>query len=316
MHWSLMHESAVITDGAFDSQNLAFWDSSRNEYRAYWRYKTSDQIRSIRTATSSDFINWSNQRDLEYGEDAPEIELYTNVIKPYYRAPELLIGFPVRYHKREWSKTMDALPDLENRKLRATSETRFGTSLTESLLMVSRYGVNFTRWREAFLRPGIERSGAWNYGQQYIAWSMVETSSSIEGAPNEISIYAVEGTWGTIQKGQNSLRRYTLRQDGFVSVSASMKGGELLTKPFEFKGDQLSLNFSTSVAGGLRVEVQDGKGNPLPGFSLSDCVEVFGDTISRKVHWSENSNLSELQGTTIRLRFVMHDADLYSFKFE
>src|SRR5690606_5053220 len=26
IHWSLMHEEPVVTQGAFDSQNLAFWD--------------------------------------------------------------------------------------------------------------------------------------------------------------------------------------------------------------------------------------------------------------------------------------------------
>lgn len=37
-HWKLTQKKPVITHGAFDSQNLAFWDSDRNEYRAYWRY--------------------------------------------------------------------------------------------------------------------------------------------------------------------------------------------------------------------------------------------------------------------------------------
>ena len=32
-----MSDAPVITDGAFDSQNLAFWDPLRGEYRAYWR---------------------------------------------------------------------------------------------------------------------------------------------------------------------------------------------------------------------------------------------------------------------------------------
>ena len=40
IHWSLMSDAPVITDGAFDSQNLAFWDAARGEYRAYWRIFT------------------------------------------------------------------------------------------------------------------------------------------------------------------------------------------------------------------------------------------------------------------------------------
>ena len=35
IHWKKMRDEPVITKGAFDSQNLAFWDSLRGEYRAY-----------------------------------------------------------------------------------------------------------------------------------------------------------------------------------------------------------------------------------------------------------------------------------------
>lgn len=314
--WTLMHPESVITDGAFDSQNLAFWDDDRKEYRAYWRYMAGEEaIRSIRTARSDDFINWTDQKDLKYG-DAPEIQLYTNVIKNYERAPQLLIGFPVRYIDRGWSTTMDALPDLENRRLRATGEERFGTALTESLIMVSRDRVNFHRWEEAFLRPGIERTGTWQYGQQYIAWSMVETSSALEGAPNELSLYAVEGFWGAIEKGMDALRRYTIRLDGFASINASMAGGELVTKPFTFEGSELELNFATSAAGDIRVELQDESGRPIPGYSLNDCVPLFGDTVGRKVYWKNGADVGALQGKTVRLRFAMKDADLYALKFQ
>ena len=58
VHWKLTRDDAVITEGAFDSQNLAFWDSLRGEYRAYVR--DFREGRDIRTCTSKDFIQWSN----------------------------------------------------------------------------------------------------------------------------------------------------------------------------------------------------------------------------------------------------------------
>ncbi len=75
------------------------------------------------------------------------------------------------------------------------AQQRYGTALTEGLLMSSRDGVNFHRWNEAFLRPGIERGDAWHYGQQYIGWHVVETKSSLQQAPNELSLYASESYW-------------------------------------------------------------------------------------------------------------------------
>ena len=206
-----MSKDPVITDGAFDSQNLAFWDTESGEYRAYWRYFDEETdsslyqgVRAIRTATSKDFINWYEPSDLQYV-DSPREHLYTNQIKPYYRAPHLLIGFPVRYTDRGWSESMRALPESEHRVWRSVVSQRYGTALTESLFMVSRDGVTFKRWNEAFLRPGIERKGTWNYGQQYIGWSVVETKSALEGAPNELSLYAVENYWTGYQLRPSTL---------------------------------------------------------------------------------------------------------------
>ena len=165
---------------------------------------------------------------------------------------------------------------------------------------------------KAFLRLGIERKDSWAYGNQYIAWQMVETESEFEDAPNELSLYATEGCWtGT----SNQLRRYTIRMDGFVSLHAPLSGGELVTKPLVFDGDEMVINFSSSAAGGVQVEIQDVSGEPIEGFTLADCLPVFGDSIERKVNWNNSPNLDKLSGQPVRLRFVCKDADLYSFRF-
>lgn len=298
-------------EGSYDSQNTAFWDSLKKEYRAYWRFFDKDSIRAIRTGTSKDFIQWDNQKDIQYT-DGLEEPMYTNGIIPYYRAPQIYIGFPARYLDRKWSVSMRALPELKEREGRSITNPRYGTAITESLLIASHDGITFKRWNEAFLRPGIERNGTWNYGHQYIGWSFLETKSDLEGAPNEISLYANEGLW----TGESSaLRRYTLRLDGFVSVNAPMSGGRLLTKPFLFKGKELSVNFSTSALGSIRVEIQDANGKAYPGFALDDCPPVFGDTIDRTVTWNNGSDLSALEGKTVRLLYEIKDGDLYSFYF-
>lgn len=342
IHWTPMSDKQVITAGAFDSQNLAFWDAEHGLYRAYWRYFTKggdDQKeywnpqgdRAIRTATSKDFLNWSTPVDLSYV-DSPSEQLYTNQVKPYYRAPHLLIGFPTRYVERghkddrkhearasagpdrisRWSPSLRALPEYQNRVWRAKASERYGRAITEGLLMASRDGVRFKRWNEGFLRPGIERKGTWNYGHQFIGWHAVETRGTLAGAPNELSLYAVESYW---TDNYDLLRRYTLRLDGFVSVQAPMSGGELVTKPITFKGKSLSLNFATSAAGSVQVELQDEHGKPLPGYSLKDCDELFGDTLDRRVTWATKPDLAAVNGQTVRVRFVLRDADLYSYQF-
>ena len=75
------------------------------------------------------------------------------------------------------------------------------------------------------------------------------------------------------------------------------------------------INYSTSGAGSVRVEIQDRQGTPLPGYTLDDAAGHVGDTIQQVVRWKSGSDVSRFQDQPIRLRMVMHDADLYSFRF-
>jgi hypothetical protein len=76
----------------------------------------------------------------------------------------------------------------------------------------------------------------------------------------------------------------------------------------------LLLNFATSAPGSIRVELQDEAGRPISGFALRDCQELIGNEIERAVRWKGGS-LTSLVAKTVRLRFVMKDADLYALRF-
>ena len=141
---------------------------------------------------------------------------------------------------------------------------------------------------------------------------LIETPSAVAGGPNELSFYSSEGAW---RDGQISQRRYVLRLDGFVSARAPFAGGEILTRPIKFDGDKLFVNYSTSAAGSLKVELQDASGQPLPGFTLQDCDEHYGDSVRQVVQWKNAPDLASLSGRPIRARFVLRDGDLYGFQF-
>ena len=95
------------------------------------------------------------------------------------------------------------------------------------------------------------------------------------------------------------LRRAVLRTDGFVSVSAPSSGGELVTKPIIFRGSRLIINYSTSAAGGMRVEIQDSDGKPLPGFQLVNSIELFGDSVEQEVRWDGGPDVGAIQGRPV-----------------
>jgi hypothetical protein len=67
--------------------------------------------------------------------------------------------------------------------------------------------------------------------------------------------------------------------------------------------------------GSIQVEIQDVAGQPVPGYALVDCPEVFGDELARVVRWRMGGDLRPLSGKPVRLRFVLKDADLNAFQF-
>jgi hypothetical protein len=82
-----------------------------------------------------------------------------------------------------------------------------------------------------------------------------------------------------------------------------------------FFGKRLLLNYSTSAVGSLRVELQDKEGKPLPKFALDDCPKIYGDRIDDAVSWKSSTDVSALAGKTVRIRFVLRDADLFALRF-
>ena len=322
IHWSPISDQPITSKGSFDSQNNAFWDPVRKLYWCYFRgfhdkhgqltKDTAEGIRDIRVATSPDFRHWSEPRMLTYA-DSPDEPLYTNQIEPYYRAPDIFVGFPTRYIDRSFSPAaLQALPDPVHRQNRIKISPRFGTAITDGQFMTSRDGYTFHRWNETFLRPGPQRDNNWVYGDGYQTLGLLETPADDPTAEPELSFYAGEGEW----KEGPALRRYTIRIDGFVSLHASQQAGSLITRPLVFTGKTLNLNFATSAAGSISVALEDEQGRAFPGFSAGECDEIFGDTLKRTVTWQNRSDVSSLAGKVIRIRMRLHEADLYSFKFE
>ena len=306
-------EQAIFTQGALDSMNVVFWEPREQKYVLYYR-TVVDGMRSVSMTTSADFRVWSEPTPLKYP-GSPLQQMYTNGIQPYYRAPHIRFGFPTRYTARRMNDALRSLEPINLRAKLAAAYARVGSDLTDSLFMSSRDGVGFHRWDEAFLRPGpqagINRSN-WMYGDNYQGHGLFETASEIEGAANEISMLFSEGYW---REGESHLRRYTIRLDGFVSVQAPYAGGEVITRPLVFAGNELSINFSTSAAGSVRVEIQDAGGKPIPEYRLKDCPEIIGDRVDRTIRWKSRPDIGVLAGKPVRLRFVMQDADIYSFQF-
>jgi len=82
-----------------------------------------------------------------------------------------------------------------------------------------------------------------------------------------------------------------------------------------FSGKRLVLNYSTSAAGSVRVEIQGANGVPIKGYALADSPERYGDEIEGVMRWKNGPDVGALAGKPVQLRFVLKDADIYSMQF-
>lgn len=297
IHWRLLQQDPVLTGGLFDSHNIVFQDPWAHHYVYFGRGfapapegKTSDMkegIRRIRRSLSKDFRNWTALEFIDMGQK-PLDHLYTNAAAPYERARGIYLMFPKRF----------------------VPERRFDSSWplqgqSDIVFASSRDGLHWDRsFLEAFVRPGLDSR---NWHERAIAMGQ----GIVQTGPDELSMYYFENA----KTDSCRIRRCTVRPDGFVSVNAKYGGGELTTRPLVFEGKNLYLNYSTSAVGFIRVEVQDNTGHPLAAYDERASTEIFGDELDRRVSWTSGAQVGVLQGKPVRLRFVMKDADLFSFRF-
>lgn len=317
IHWEIMRQNGVIIPREYglDSQNVSFWSVAEGRYVCYFRsflppadgactpswQLTPECLARVRPWTA---MSEEELRDYQ--------RQWTHPIPGRYRS----ISRTTSKDFLNWTEPVAMAPNLPGEHLYTSQThpyfraphiyialpTRFHPERGEStdiLFMTTRAGSDrFDRlFTEAFIRPGLDPH-RWRNRSNYAACGVVPTG------PAEMSIY--HGPAG---------RRYTLRTDGFISVHASASLGRLTTRPFTYAGSALTLNLATSAAGGVRVELQDEAGRPLPGRALADCPPIFTDAIEHRVVWNDGGDASAWAGCPIRLLVELCEADLYAFRF-
>lgn len=301
INWKLFSEEPIFAGYALDTLNVLAWLPEEKCYAVYLRTwsegGTPDRpkfkgIRTISRATSKDFVTWSKPEPMSFG-DTPLEHLYTNNTQPYFRAPHLLVALPFRLFPDR-----AVLPMTKQAELGVPPQHAKGVS--DAVFMTSRGGNRYDRtFMESFIRPGLDQR----------AWHARETQPSNGVVPtgtDEISFYVINH----YPMATEHLTRMVLRTDGFASVHAGYDRGTMLTKPVTFSGKKLELNFSTSAAGGIGVEIlaEDGK-------VLARSEELAGDAIAQVVQWEDDFNLERIAGQVVRVRFKLKDADLYALRF-
>lgn len=316
IHWTYDEGQPNPRNQMCDTQNVFFWDDNHDCYVGYTRVHETQRrdeaaemehgkrYRSVGRITSPDFKTWSQPTlvTLEGDEldlraplppdhvDRPQIDFYTNAAFKHPDTTDAYFMMPSAYHHWE----ADDAP--------ATMEVQ---------LLTSRDGMVWRRQgdREPFIRRGLDGSAS---GGMVMA--------------NVYPIHVGDETWvyygGRGDKhnepersGERSgLFRAVLRRDGWLSADAPLSGGEFLSPPLDFNGDELEINVDTGSAGWLIVELQDAEGRAIDGYTFGTCETVVANAITTRVSWKGIGSKISVDGP-IRLRVAMRSTKLYSFRF-
>ena len=300
IHWKKISDDPVFIKGIFDSQNVAFWSEHESKYVCYFRTWSGEGYKGKRTVsrtTSSDFVNWEKPEKMSFG-DTPIEHLYTNQTHPYFRAPHIYIATAARFMPNRQVLS-------EEEALELNVNPKYFRDCSDVVILTSRGSNRYDRtFMSSFIRPGIGLQN-WVSRSNYPALNIVQTGS------DEMSLYVNQD----YAQPTAHLRRYSMRLDGFSSINADYHGGEFVTKALTFEGEHLYINFSTSAAGEIKIEILNGHNQVIEGFSADDCQAIIGNEICKQVKWTERENLNSLNNQAIKLRFMLKDADLYSIQF-
>lgn len=275
-----------ISDSVSDVINLMYDPISRKflVFHKTWKTKGDEFYwkRIIGRTESEDFISWSESKPiLDLCElDLREDQFYGMQVF-YYEG--LYIGLPRIYH----AKT---------------------TATLEMQLAVSRDGWNWKRlWLGNFLLRGVLHKD--------FDGGMIFTTGLPLLINDELWFYYT-GFYNTHEElpPKASIGLAILRKDGFVSIDAGEDEGYIITKPFIFKGKELYINADAS-RGNILVEVLDLSDKAIFGFSRNECFPINRDNTSCIVKW-QKKDISSLEGKTVKLKFYLQRAKLFSFVFK
>jgi hypothetical protein len=318
IHWKMSEQRAFPV--GVDTANQAFYDTRLKKYVGYVRVWTP--LRKIGRVEMADIMKpwpvkhidnpyyiWGKDKIPVASGEVPTVFGYDQ------RDPADSDHYNPACIQYPWAERAYFMFPSPYRHFPEPPKSKYGNDgLTDIQMATSRDGIAWTRLsRDPYVALGTEDEG--DCKQLYMADGMIRRGGKIfqyyggarftHGAPpSDAATFPPE-----------ALYRLEQRLDGFISADAAYEGGEFTTPPLRFSGRKLVLNVNASAMGTCRVEILDGNGKTLPGYSLPECDEIGGNHVEQTASWNGNSDLSSLRGQTVRLRFVMRACKLFAFQF-
>ncbi len=320
--WKHYNNGKPVTGRAADFSNKITWDPNRKKYLLLCRQDFGaaggvGELRGVRIMEHSkgnDLMNhptaWKTLTKFVLNDpDKTTVPGSRNV-------PERQIHtFPIWYYEGVWFGLTDVLvaTDVPVPKGKQDYQTKHEKGVWEFYMAPSRDAINYDFKVAAYPRKTlIPRGPAGSFDKD-----CARPPANIITRNDEHWIYyfATNERWGA-RFWDARLALAKLRLDGFFFLEAKEKPGVVVTRPFKLQGDKLQINVNAK-AGWVRVELLDETGKGIPGFSGKAAKQHKGaDELRLSPQWKSRGGLSQLKGRTVKLKFTLQNAKLYSFSFK
>jgi len=255
--------------------NNTYWDPVRKRYglviRSYEKYawtnaegrKEDRLIRLYYHSTSTDYRRWTQP---------------TRIITPDEKDPGVTEWYGVGGVMCRGGLLIGMLKVLRDDVVRPQAPAgAFGYGYT--VLAWSRDGEHWARDRHTDIFFDADSNPkAWDYAHTWV--------DSALAVGDEVYLYYGGYKWG--HKSNRTTERQIglakIRRDRYAAREAGAEGGTLRTPLVELQGNAMTLNVDAQD-GEARVQILDPDGRPVPGFTLSDCQPVHGDSLDAPVQW-------------------------------
>jgi len=249
--------------------------------------------RVIGISFSDDFVNWTEPFRIIIPDDMDRGLFEYYAMGGVHVRGDLMIGL-IRTLNDHLPHETD-MPDAEG--------------IGATALAISRDGKSWHRFREPFLDRNLE-VGSWD---RAMTWA-----SDVLPVGDQLYIY-----YGGYKSGHKTDKRTGrqigvafLKRDRYMSLAGGEWGGEMVTKPFLFKGDKLVLNIDTFSDGCAWIELRDGNNNTFENYRFEDCEVIKStDCLEYTVTWNGSANVQQLEGKPIRLALRLKQGELFTFQF-
>lgn len=269
--------------------NAVQWDPKLEKFIAHVklylpRPDTRERVRARGICESNDMLHWSPPYVTLIPDvnDPPDVQFYGNTAWPY---ESLWLGTLRLYHTEKGNVDLQLISSRDGR-----------------------------HWERVSRRPFIPNGPEGSYDEGY---HTEFTNPPIRVGDELLFFYGSTvgpGKKASIRKGGICVA--TLRADGFVSLNSTTEPGWVMTRPLNFEGRRLFLN-TNARQGEIRTEILsagiDSAPKVLYPHTRSSCLPIREDGVKQMVRWEGRSDLEDLAGKTIRLKFYLRDAELYSF---